>query len=171
MMRKYENYGGFEIPRKNKIVDHASLEGFWNSVEQEEGLSSAKGCYVFAVKAGRGMRPWYVGQAGGERGFKQEVFGDHKLKHYNGLISGQRGTPFMFFIAAKTAKDRFRKVSGLELNWVENFLISLAVEANGNLLNKKNTGLLQECSIPGLLNSPKGAPAKMTSKMKKLFSC
>lgn len=51
-----------EIPRQaNKLIanDKESLLEFWNRVddEQEDGLSGAIGCYIFSIRAGKGVLP------------------------------------------------------------------------------------------------------------------
>ena len=58
--RKYDVFGPFEIPRteKRQRVDRKSFRHFWNEVEalrqKNEGLASASGCYIFAIRAGKG---------------------------------------------------------------------------------------------------------------------
>ena len=89
-MAKYEPFGPFEVPRKNGIVDTTQIKkgsDLWNSIEEcQKGLSIAHGCYIFSIRAGRGIRPWYVGQAKGKNGFLQEILSDNKLKEV-GVLS------------------------------------------------------------------------------------
>ena len=65
----YETYGEFEVPRKQtpkgKAFEDSKnvLKDFWAKVDQKHpGLSAALGCYIFAIKAAKGIKPWYVGQ-------------------------------------------------------------------------------------------------------------
>ena len=66
-MRKYSVHGPFRIAKqKNGHVNKGrdSMHTFWAKVQEEdESLPSACGCYIFAIKAGKGIRPWYVGIA------------------------------------------------------------------------------------------------------------
>ena len=54
----FQCHGPFDVPTYNgkaaKIVDSERLTEFWNSAS---GLSEKRGCYVFAVRAGKGFRP------------------------------------------------------------------------------------------------------------------
>jgi hypothetical protein len=54
------------------------------------------GCYICAIRAGRGYVPIYVGQA--TVGFRKECFDHHKLDHYNKArdIRDKKGTPVLF---------------------------------------------------------------------------
>lgn len=171
MTRAYEHFGGFEIPRRHEIVASNELTKFWVEVEdQYPGLATARGCYIFAVSAGGSIKPWYVGKASGENGFRQEAFAPHKLNHYNEYLAGKRGRPLLYLVAARTEGGRFRKAADTEVLWVEDFLISLAVEANDELLNKRNVGFLRDCMIPGLLNSAAGGSSKMKAEIRGMFN-
>lgn len=58
--------GQFKITRNGakNIINKKSLEDLRDDLEaHEEGLSTACGCYVFAKRAGKGIKPWYVGRA------------------------------------------------------------------------------------------------------------
>lgn len=68
------------------------LGEFWDSTD---GIAHARGTYVFAVRAGRGARPVYVG--GATRNFKQEVFTPHKLEKYQRCLADfKKGTPILY---------------------------------------------------------------------------
>ena len=70
-MVKYDIYGEFEVPRKKaahgkRVLDNSkdALNDFWTNVESVvPGLSTARGCYIFSIRAGKGFKPWYVGQS------------------------------------------------------------------------------------------------------------
>ena len=47
---------------------------FWESNKKYE---PRRGCYVFAIRAGRGYTPGYIGKA--TKGFKNEVFEYHNV--------------------------------------------------------------------------------------------
>ena len=98
--RKYDVFGPFKIPRteNRQRVDRRGLRDFWNEVEtlrqRNESLASASGCYIFAIRAGKGAKPWYVGQA--TKTFRQECFTPHKPKSgswrgASGLSAGSGG--------------------------------------------------------------------------------
>ena len=172
----YQIFGDdFRIPRIQVRRGHvaldfskAAIDQFWSDVDQKyPGLSEARGCYIFAVRAGRGARPWYVGQSKGP--FRKECFQPHKQSHYHHAFNRiRRGTPILIFTARCTAGGKLSKrtLARSEVDFVEKLLISLAVTQNGQLLNKKDTKLLRELKLPGILNSPPGKPSASTSMLR-----
>lgn len=70
-------YSPIAIPRTTKGLianDSESLRLFWSGVEAiEEGLSNAIGIYIFSIRAGGGIIPWYVGKAE-KQSFSKECF-------------------------------------------------------------------------------------------------
>jgi hypothetical protein len=82
-MSIYSVFGPFEIPRAGGIVNDRAGRKFFGDVEREcRGLSAAVGCYVFAISAAKGARPWYVGKTE-KHNFKGEAWTPHKLLLYN----------------------------------------------------------------------------------------
>lgn len=64
----------------------------------------AIGCYVFCMKYGGKIRPWYVGMTVAKAGFRGEIFQQHKLEIYNECLDGRRGTPVMFLFSLMTSE-------------------------------------------------------------------
>ena len=85
-MPTFEVKGPLKVPtydgKAAKIVDSDRLGEFWNL---SGGLAQRRGCYVFAVRASKGIRPIYVGRA--TKRFKSEVFAPHKLEKYQRAFS------------------------------------------------------------------------------------
>ena len=173
--RRYDVFGPFEIPRTNsrRRVDRSSLRDFWNELEalrpKNEGLASASGCYIFGIRAGKGAKPWYVGQA--TRTFRQECFTPHKLVRYNEVLTERKGTPLLFLLARMTPTGRFAgKLGPKEADWVENQLIHHCLSANDDLLNVRGTAFSAEVIIPGLLNSPQARRSTEVQDLRSLLS-
>lgn len=170
--RKYRVFGPFEIPRMSNLkrVDKTALKDFWEALhEKNVGLASASGCYIFGIRAGKGAKPWYVGQA--TKTFKQECFTDHKLLHYNSILTERMGTPILFLLARMTPTGRFAaKLNTKEAAWVEERLIHQCLDANDDLLNVRNTAFSQEIIIPGILNSPKSRRSREERELRKLLA-
>jgi hypothetical protein len=100
--------------------------------ERANGLGDEVGCFVFAIRAGPGMTPWYVGKTA--NGFRWECFQPHKLNKYNeALVRAGYGTPILFFVVYPRTRGRVSKVAIDEL---ETFLIQVARNRNPALLNK-----------------------------------
>ena len=170
--RNYGLFGPFEIPRAaNGRVDQRVLGDFWEKAEAGcPGLAKASGCYIFGIRAAKGARPWYVGQA--RKAFKRECFTDSKLLRYNTVLADQdKGTPILFLLARMTPGGRFKMSLGVrEAGWVESMLIHHCLDANGDLLNVSGTALSTEVVIPGLFRSPPGKPTPEARFLKTLLS-
>jgi len=173
---QFQPYSGIQISKKsNGLVkgDAKPLAEFWQQVDDAvaSGLSEAVGCYIFAIKAGKGILPWYVGKAE-KQSFKKECFTSHKLKHYNDAAAGRKGTPYLFLIAKITNGGKFSKVSGnghRDIQFLENMLIAACIQRNSYLLNIKDTKLLREMVVPGLLNNPPGPNPGSVNELKRLI--
>lgn len=132
-MTKFYIEGPFEVPLapsvKVKMVAEDTAD-FWAAIPAVRGK---RGCYVFALRAGRGFTPLYVGKT--MRTFEAECFTDHKLKHYNyALVDYDKGTPVMFFVVypPKAGKPNAAEVADLE-----DFLIQVGRRVNPDLRNIK----------------------------------
>jgi hypothetical protein len=152
-----------EIPRRSGgliAADKISLAQFWDrvEVELETGLSGAIGCYIFSVRAGKGVLPWYVGLAE-KQSFKKECFTSHKLVHYNNVVSERKGTPLLTLVSKYTPGGKLLNPTGnshRDIQFLEALLIANCMARNGDLYNKRDTKLLREMVVPGLLNTAAG---------------
>jgi len=150
-----EVFGPFEIPYdgkgRRKRIDKEHIQSFW-SKSQANKLAQKQGCYLFALKASQGFKPWYIGKA--TKTFKQECFTPSKANGYNGLLwGGKKGTPVMFFVAL--AGNR-RKIPKLVINDLEKFLIQSAISKNPKILNVQHTKNLPAWGIRGIIRGGKG---------------
>ena len=117
-----------------KRIEKEHQNPFWQRAS-EPLLEKKQGCYVFALRAGRGSTPWYVGKA--SKSFQQECFTSDKLQKYNrALFGGKKGSPVLFFV---TLPGKKMKISARTIKDVETYLIGVAKETNPNLLNKSKT--------------------------------
>ena len=168
MMHYYETYGPFEIPRKrgaagrlHSDLESASLKQFWADVEStEKDLSRARGCYVFATRAGRGIKPWYVGQS--KTGFRNECFQPQKKVIYQEVCNEVvRGKPILVLVARLTRTGRFMRgrLKDDEATFLERILMLQALSNNSALKNTAGLASARRLQVPGLLNSPLGAPS------------
>lgn len=148
--------GPFDIPCNGqesgscKKIDRLHAKEFWKQPDVKS-ISNKQGCYIFALRAGKGFTPWYVGRAG--KTFEQECFTSHKTEHYNDVLwKGKKGAPVMFFVAPSGNKN---KVSAGVLKEMEEYLIQSAVYKNPDLSNiqKKKT---PDWGISGVVRGGKG---------------
>ena len=159
-MSRFVPEGPFPIERNGRTVDRTRLSDFWSDVEDScLGLSDAVGCYIFAIRAGKGVRPWYVGKTE-KASFSREVFQPHKLVLYaEALNEVDKGTPLIYFLPKVTSGGKFSKPS---LNGVpsiaalEELLIATCLQRNTVLLNKRTTKHLREMEVPGYMNERPG---------------
>ncbi len=133
----------------------------------EAGLSSACGCYVFAIHAGKGYTPYYVGQASKSSIFREALNPSNREK-YN-KVSESAGKPLLFFLPKRTPGGKYKKRGRKSntINFLERWLIAAAIEKNPSLINTKETRFLRNISIAGIFNAKKGKPTKPSRELKK----
>ena len=164
-MRKFRVFGGFELKRDEEKAT------FWDRAEEktELNLRSACGCYVFAIKHGNSLRPWYVGKA--ERtDFNTECFSDRNRKIHRRLYS-KNGTLRIFLLPALTEGEKLRRVPrerGDEyIRHLEEMLMSMALRANGELINVQRVAWLRNIVIPGFIIFMKRRPPREAQDLKR----
>jgi hypothetical protein len=144
-----------------KTITPENIKKFW---EQNSNSKGELGCYIFAMKAGGGFTPFYVGKA--TKSFGQEAFTNDKIAKYLPVLSQYKsGTPVMFFISYPMKKGVVNKVHIAEL---EKFLIQQAVIANPYLTNIKNAKPLK-WGIAGVLRSDTKKPTLAAKSFKNLL--
>ena len=124
----------------------------------DNGLSDACGCYVFAVRAGKGYTPYYVGRAE-KNSILNEFLNPSNIGKYNDVLSYTKGTPVIFLLPMLTPQDKYRKLATGELKslrFLERWLIAQCIEKNPNLVNNKETKFLRAIHVKGVLNATQG---------------
>ena len=171
---KYRVYGPFELWRNGRDLDTQKgwKKRFWDSVRDEESdLPEACGCYMFAIKSGKGALPWYIGCTT-KRGFKDEVLCAHQMFHYShAMRSKNKGIPQIFFIAKVTPSGRFSKPGGnahKDTAFLEKFLLGLAFKRNTDIRNSNDTSMLRDLVVPGIFNSPQGKRTRAELDLKSI---
>jgi len=173
----YTIHGPFDIPinKKNGLVDrhNKTLKEFWVCVDRnEESISSSCGCYLFAIRAAKGFKPWYVGRTG-KQSFQRECFAAQKINIYNDVLANRKGTPVLFLLSKRTIKGKFVKPSRKQphdISYLETLMIGSAIEKNPELMNIKKTKYLRSISVPGLINTPKRKPTISEQQFKKAIT-
>jgi len=165
-MTQFTCHGPFEIPTV-KLAAARSIAGpeimaFWS---QNASYSPRVGCYIFGMRAGKGITPWYVGKA--TKSFGQEAFSSDKLTRYLHVLADyQRGKPVIFFVAypaGKKGTTNFRHIAALE-----KFLIQSAAIANPFLKNI-NHATAPNWGIAGVLRSATKKPTNSAVAVKALL--
>lgn len=165
-MTQFTCQGPFDVPTARlpggKSITPAQIKSFWAA--NPDHVASV-GCYVFGMRAGKGITPFYVGKA--TKSFGQEAFAPHKLTKYLPALSEyKRGTPVMFFVAypkAKKGSTNLRHIAALE-----KFLIQQAAIANPYLCNIKHASA-PAWGIAGVLRSNTKKPTKGAAAFKALL--
>lgn len=172
---KFHPYGPFDIATKptGSINDSKeSLSDFWEMVNANQtNLSEAVGCYIFSIQSRRGSLPWYVGLAE-KQSFREECFANHKLLVYMRSLDGRQGSPQLTFLPKFTMTGKYAKCgknAKMDVRFLENLLIGLAIQRNPKLANIKKTKLLKDMIVPGVLNTPQGRQVKSVYAMKRLL--
>lgn len=158
-------HGPYDVPvhegKVSRTITEDQAREFW---KLHHDLAMRKGCYVFAIRAGRGIKPYWVGRA--TKTFRQEVFAPHKLSKYQkALVDYAKGTPIMFLLTLPNQKGK-PNLTGIKD--LEAFLIQVGVSRNPDLLNTVGTGA-ENWSISGVLRSNAGQPSKAAQTFRKLM--
>jgi len=156
--------GPFNVPihksSSSKLVAE-DITLFWSVARS---LKNKKGCYVFAIRAGKGITPLYVGKT--TNSFEKECFTDHKIKHYNyALADYSKGTPIMFFVEYQAKQG---KVNSSDISDLEDFLIQIGRRINPNLRNIKGAKE-PTWGIKGVIRGGKGKKNKSESGFCSVF--
>jgi hypothetical protein len=159
--------GPFKLSRHTpkQIITKDSLKELKLELdEREDGLSDACGCYVFAIRAGKGYTPYYVGQAC-RRPIADEALNSSNREKYNKALSESKGTPVLFLLPMRTPNLKLRKRKKAEgnlsvLEFLEEWLIAAAIDKNPDLINNRKTRFLRNIHIRGILNAERGEATK-----------
>jgi hypothetical protein len=171
----YEPVGPVQIPTNDAGSIDAKNVGrrgnFWDQLDERyPKLSTAKGIYAFCAQTGTRYRPWYVGKTNGFKGFRGEVFGAHKLLHYNLVIHDHyqnRFTPVFFFLVRKTEGGKLSwRPPPKELEFVEKLIIGRALERNPDLRNIAETKYLRGLTVYGVTH---GRQDRSSMEFKKVW--
>jgi hypothetical protein len=158
----FDAVGPFRVPivkERNGCYIERGCPEFWG---EHAATAAKKGCYVFAIRAGRGFKPIYVGKT--VRSFEQECFADHKIaSHYTPAIARiGRGTPVMFFVVPRTRRG---KPNARVLGDLETFLIQVASTKNPALSNIQQRKEAR-WGISGVIRGGKGKPGKAARELR-----
>ncbi len=169
-MRRFIVYGPFRLrlDKRGQIPD--DLNDFWEAVDDEcEGLSEARGCYIFGIRSSGGSRitPWYVGKTNRQT-FSRECFNPHQKAHYyNALLEYERATPMLFLIPKFTGAGAFsRSTWSGDVEFLEEYFIGAALKVNPDLRNKRDTKLYREIELPGFFNFRTTNPGNSARSLK-----
>lgn len=169
-------YPALELSKqKNGLLeaDKLSISTFWNKVDSYFGehASLGVGCYIFSIRAGKGALPWYVGLAE-KQSFQKECFTPHKINHYNNALAARKGTPLLTIIPKYTPSGVLSGPNGnghKDIQKLEIMLIGNCLTRNKRLSNLRDTKILREMVVPGLLNTAPGKPRKEVQTFKSLL--
>jgi hypothetical protein len=156
--------GPYHVPFEKRPGGRILLhKEFWKQDGLQE-VRAERGCYVFAIRAGKGMTPIYVGKA--TRSFKQECLNPaNRHKFSNGMADYQRGTPILYFVRHPAQRGQ---TNTKQIGEIENFLIQNAAVRNPDIQNLRGKRT-PKWSIRGVIRSGQGKPSKTESGFKRLI--
>lgn len=161
--RRFDVFGPFEVPveelhtkPRTRKPDIERCKAMWGKADLKE-LRKQKGCYVFALRRGRGFLPVYVGKTA--RTFEAECFEPSKLNLLrDALDEERRGTLVVFLIRYGATVGAF---DGKALGDLERYLITSAYSQNRNLQNRKLVHSMRPTfTVPGVTDPARGKPSK-----------
>jgi hypothetical protein len=159
-MKIFEPFGPYKLPTLQKMIDDEKKSCFWDAVEEKTpGLSGAVGCYIFAIRAGRGATPWYVGKAE-KTTFRNETWNPRNLNTFSKILHKHgKGTPILYLLAKRTTGGRFRRPTKSrigDVSFLEKMLIGTCLSRNLQLANISMTRYHVDVCVPGYMNGGKG---------------
>ena len=165
-MTQFVCHGPYKVPTtKQKVGRTISKTNISQCWSVGAALAKCAGCYVFGVRAGRGMTPLYVGKA--TKSFAQEAFAVDKLnKYHTGLSQYKKGTPVLFFLCpppSKKGKTNLKHITALE-----KLLIQQGALANPHLINVHHNKI-PKWGISGVLRSTTNKPSSPAKSFRDLM--
>lgn len=162
----FEVSDALEVPTTKKAVaktiNKDNIKDFW---AKNQEYQNQVGCYVFAIRAGKGYTPYYVGKT--TKSLYSEALSDNKIKRYQEVLADHKsGTPVMFFITLPLTRGR-KNVKFI--GQLEAFLINQAFQSNSEISNiqgKKRP----KWGIEGVWLSGRGQPKTSSKKFKRCMS-
>lgn len=161
---------------KKKLITRESQLKLKEELEQyDSGVANACGCYIFAIRAGKGYTPYYVGQAC-KRSLLSEAMNSNNVGRYNDVLNERNGNPVLFFVPLMTESGRYRRrPSGKgakipALDFLERWLISCSIRKNPDLINNKETKFLRGIYVPGIFNARRGDATGDSTELGKALS-
>ncbi len=145
-----------------RTISKTNISEFWSLAAS---MANYVGCYVFGIRAGKGMTPLYVGRA--TKGFAQEAFAADKLVKYQlGLSHYKKGTPILFFLYEPPLKKG--KANLAHIKALEKLLIQQGALANPHLINVHHNKI-PKWGISGVMRSTTKKPSTHARKFRDLM--
>lgn len=166
----FEPYGPFDIPwdklpRGRRIASDETIAAWWECLEYAN-LSTARGVFLFSLRAGKGYTPYYVGKTS-RQGFANECFTPHKRNKYNHALALQAGTPTLSLLAHPTRRGpvNHSAIDGLELELIQHAYARNPTE----LMNERRIEDLPIYSVAGVLRSGRGKPSGDARELRRIL--
>lgn len=165
---RFDVAGPFPLTRhgKKRLITEQTRKDLKPDLEaHESGLSAACGCYVFAVQAGLGFTPFYVGKSCKASVWYESLNPSNRGKYNEALDDYESGTPVLFLVPMRTKRGKFRKPKDAagtlaSVDFLERWLIAEALKKNPRLINDKHTRFLRDLHVVGIFNAAHGEATK-----------
>lgn len=119
----------------------------------DQPFGTGRGVYIFALRTGRGTKPWYVGKTWGS--FAVECSQAHKLLKYQRSMALSKGTPLLFLLVDPSKKKANRRA----IKMLEEELIAWAYERNPRLVNDQSKEPAIRVGVQGVFEGKQGKPS------------
>jgi len=165
-MSEYGIIGPLRIPIKKggrgNIIDSQNLQNFWRD-PKADNIKAKRGCYVFGIRAAKGIVPYYVGKTS-RCDFEGECFTADKLvKYMEALSETKKGSPVLFFVVHPNKRG---KTNSRQIDEIETFLVKLECIKNPSHGNNQKTKR-EDWLIMGMTGGRK--PSTSANEFKKMM--
>lgn len=123
----------------------------------------ARGVYLFALRTGRGVIPWYVGKTWAS--FSAECSQAHKLLKYQRAMALSKGTPVLYLLVDPSS----RKANRRAIKMLEEELIAWAYERNPRLVNDQSKEAAIRVGVQGVFEGGPGKPSPAAMDVRRVL--
>jgi hypothetical protein len=173
-----EVFGPFELQTekvgKTRMVTMSAFDLVALAHQQypKHAFDKKRGCYVFALRNGRGSMPYYIGKAQSQELCKEALTPD-KLTKYNRQLAKKQGTPVLYFVASAREGDNI--LAATVVKELERELIDFCYSANPDgIINSHHVaaarGRFRVAGVPWMgAGRAQGKPSKTAREFNQLF--
>lgn len=153
---KFWTYGPFDVTLGDKAAfwHQTKTDVEWDGLQVTD-LKHAIGCYLFAMRRGEKLIPYYVGKTTAKTGFEGEIFTPHKIEHYRRAVERRPSyrPQILLFPLTNATHDGFSAAHASQkplIEWLEKILIGMALARNPDATNARDTKRLKQCIVDGV---------------------
>ena len=133
--------------------------------KDNSAFTTSRGCYVYGIRAAKGIKPVYVGKAVEQQLMEEALSADKICKINTAILKTRRGTPVVVFVVPDKKPGT---VPTVQIGEIESILIQYAFAKNRNIENEKGV-YKPRWFIDGVLNSNPGRRSRKAKAFRSMI--